>query len=94
VDTEHPERPARIKDIRVYRPSFVGMAILACTPFLIFGATDVYGTLATVVLTVVWVVLLALGCRWFMARPWWVVVVGVLSMLSWLVVVLVAGSGG
>jgi len=93
VDIERPQRPGRIKDIRVYRPSFVGMAILACTPFLIFGATQVYGTLATVVLAIVWVVLLALGCRWFMPRPWRVVAVGVLSMLCWLVVVVLASSG-
>jgi hypothetical protein len=90
VETRHPERPGRIRDIRVYRPSFVGMAILACTPFLIFGATQVYGAVGTVALAVVWLVLFGLGCRWFMPRPWRVVVVGVLSILCWLLVVLLA----
>jgi hypothetical protein len=90
MDIERPERPGRIRDIRVYRPSFVGMAILVCAPFLILGSTHAYGALATVALSVVWLVLFGLGCRWFMARPWGVVVVGVLSMLCWLAVVLLA----
>lgn len=80
----------RIKDIRAYRPSFVGMVILVCTPFLIFGSASVYGGLATVLLFLGWLVLFGLGCRWFMSRPWRVVEVAVLSMLCWLVVVLVA----
>ncbi len=90
MDIQRPERPGRIRDIRAYRASFVGMAILACTPFLIFAATRVYGTLATVALVIVWLVLLALGCRWFMSRPRRVVVVAVLSMACWLVVVVLA----
>jgi hypothetical protein len=80
----------RIRDIRVYRPSFAGMVLLACTPFLIFGASSVYGVLGTILLVLAWLVLFALGCRWFMPRPWRVVVVGVLSMLCWLAVVLFA----
>lgn len=82
--------PGRIRDIRRYRPSFVGMALLVCTPFLVLGAADVYGALATVLLLVVWLVLFVLACRWFMAAPARVVVAAVLSMLAWLVVVLVA----
>jgi hypothetical protein len=85
-----PQPPGRIRDIRRYRPSFVGMALLACTPFLIFGSAGVYGALATALLLLVWLVLVGLGCRWFMAAPRRVVVVALLSMLSWLVVVLVA----
>ena len=88
-----PDPPGRIRDIRVYRPSFVGMALLACTPFLIFGATSVYGAAATAVLTVVWLVLLVAGCRYFMSSPPRVAAVGVLSLLAWLVVVLVAKAG-
>jgi hypothetical protein len=88
VDGEEP--PGRIRDIRIYRPSFVGMVLLVCTPFLVFGSTSVYGGWATVALAAVWLVLLAMGCRWFMARPWWVVGAGVASILVWLLVVLVA----
>jgi predicted membrane channel-forming protein YqfA (hemolysin III family) len=85
------EQPAgRIRDIRAHRPSFVGMVLLVCAPFLIFGANEVYGALATTFLFVVWLVLFAMGCRWFMPRPWRVVVVAALSLLAWLVVVLLA----
>ena len=84
------EPSGRIRDIRRYRPSFVGMALLVCTPFLIFGSASVYGALGTIVLAAVWLVLFALGCRWFMAAPRRVVLVAVASMLIWLVVVLVA----
>jgi len=81
---------SRIRDIRVYRPSFVGMVLLVCTPFLIFASVSVYGVGATIALAALWLVLFALGCRWFMSRPSRVVVVAVLSMLSWLVAVLLA----
>jgi hypothetical protein len=85
-----PEPGGRIKDIRVYRPAFVGMVLLVCSTFLIFAATSVYGALGTVVLGAVWLVLFGLGCRWFMPHPRRVVVVGVLSLVAWLVAVLVA----
>lgn len=92
MDTEEPQ--GRIRDIRVYRPSFVGMVLLVCTPFLIFGSAAVYGGLGATVLFLVWLVLFALGCRWFMPQPWRVVVVAVLSLLCWLAFVLVARAGG
>jgi hypothetical protein len=88
METEEPR--GRIRDIRAYRPSFVGMVVLVCTPFLIFGSASVYGRLATTLLAVAWLVLFGLGCRWFMARPWRVVVVAVLSVVCWLVAVLLA----
>jgi hypothetical protein len=87
---EGQEQDGRIRDIRVYRPSFVGMVLLVCVPFLIFGAMSVYGTAGTVTLTVVWLVLFAMGCRWFMPNPWRVVAVAVLSIVAWLAVVLLA----
>lgn len=92
MDTEQPpdHRSGRIRDIRVYRPSFVGMVLLVCTPFLIFGSASVYGGLATTLMFVAWLVLFALACRWFMSRTWWVVGAAVVSMAMWLVVVLLA----
>jgi hypothetical protein len=84
------EPSGRIRDIRVYRPSFVGMVLLVCAPFLVFGSSGVYGGRATVALAVVWLVLFALGCRWFMAAPWRVAAVGVVSIVAWLVAVLLA----
>ncbi len=82
--------PGRIKDIRVYRDSFIGMVLLFCSSFLILGSAGVYGVLVTVALSVLWVIFFLMGCRWFMPRPRRVVVVAVLSMLSWLVAVLLA----
>ena len=86
------ERPGRSRDIRVDRPSFGGMALLACTPFLIFGAAQVYGAAVTVLLVVVWLVLLVLGCRWCMSHPWRVGVVALVAMAVGLAVVLVANA--
>ena len=90
TDQSPGQPPGRIRDIRAYRPSFVGMVLLVCVPFLIFGTTSVYGAGGTVALTAVWLVLFAMGCRWFMPKPWRVVVVAVLSILAWVVVVLLA----
>ena len=87
---QRSEGPDRIRDIRAYRPSFVGMVVLVCTPFLILGSAQVYGALTTVLLALAWLVFFALGCRWFMSHPRRVVLAGLLSMLVWLVVVLLA----
>jgi hypothetical protein len=86
----HEQPPGRIKDIRAYRESFVGMVLLICSSFLIFGSTHVYGVGGTVTLSVLWLVFFALGCRWFMPRPRLVVLVAVLSVAAWLVAVLLA----
>ena len=80
--------PGRIKDIRVYRDSFIGMALLACTPFLIFGALEVYGWLLAVVMFVLWCGLVLTGTRWFMPHPRRVVYLGVAGFAMWAVVVL------
>jgi hypothetical protein len=80
----------RIQDIRAYRPSFVGMVLLVCAPFLVLGTTELYGGVGRVVLMAVWLVMFVLGCRWFMSHPWRVVVVAVLSILAWVVAVLLA----
>jgi hypothetical protein len=84
------EIPGRIRDIRAYRPSFVGMALLACAPFLVIGASSVYGAVAAIALMLLWLVLLAVGFISFQAHPRRVLAAGVLSLLAWLVVVLVA----
>jgi hypothetical protein len=82
--------PGRIKDIRVYRDSFIGMALMVCTPFLIFGAIKVYGWPAAIGLFAGWLVLFALGTRWFMSHPRWVVLAALFSMVCWLGAVLIA----
>jgi hypothetical protein len=90
VTNEQP--PGRIKDIRVYRDAFIGMALFACTPFLIFGAIEVYHALVAIGLLAVWILLLALGTRWFMPHPRRVIFLGLLSMLCWLGVILIASN--
>ena len=82
------EPGGRIKDIRVYRDSFIGMSMLACVPFLIFGALKVYGWLAAIGLFVLWVVLVAQGTRWFLPYPRRVIYLGLLGFAGWLGVVL------
>jgi hypothetical protein len=75
--------PGRIKDIRVYRDSFIGMAVLACVPFLIFGAVEVYGWWLAIVMLLVWIVILFQGTRWFMPHPRWVLGLGLVAMAMW-----------
>ena len=80
--------PGRIKDIRVYRNSFIGMGMLACAPFLIFGAVSVYGGWAATGMFVAWLLILFQGTRWFMPHPNRVIGLGVLAFVLWVGVVL------
>lgn len=82
--------PGRIKDISVYRDSFIGMVILTCVPFLIFGAYAVYPWWAMVGMFLVWVGLLVAGTRAFMPHPRRVIYLGVLGVLMWTAVVVIA----
>jgi hypothetical protein len=80
--------PGRIKDIRVYRNSFVGMGALVCTTFLIFGTWPLYGAAGALPLFALWLVMLAVACRWFVSHPGRVLAIGIGSWLPWLAVVL------
>ena len=84
------EPDGRIKDIRVYRDSFIGMSMLACVPFLIFGALKVYGWPAAIGMFLGWLVLLAQATRWFMPHPRRVIYLALVGFGAWLAVVLVA----
>jgi hypothetical protein len=86
-----PHAP-RIRDIRQYRGSFIGMVGLACVPFLVWGAHDAYGTRWTIALTIWWVFLLTLGIAWFTPYPRRMTWLPVLGFGAWLVVVLLARS--
>lgn len=85
-----PPEGGRIKDIRVYRNSFIGMCVLACTPFLIFASIPTYGWWAAIAMFVVWVLLVVQATRWFLPKPRGVIALGVVAFLIWLAVVLVA----
>ncbi len=82
--------PGRIKDISVYRDSFIGMVLLVCIPFLIFGALPVYGWLAAVGMFIVWFLIFFQGTLWFLPRPRGVIWLGVLAFGMWLGVVTIA----
>jgi hypothetical protein len=79
----------RLEDIRAYRGSFVGMILLACTTFLIFGTWRLYGATGALPQAGAWIVLFALACRWFVPHPRRVLLLGLLSMLIWVGVVLI-----
>ena len=81
--------PQRIKDIRVYRDSFIGMVMLTCVPFLIFGAKPVYSWWYAIGMFLVWMVLLVQGTRWFMPHPRGVIYLGLVGFAMWFAVVLV-----
>lgn len=80
----------RIKDIRVYRDSFIGMSMLACVPFLIFGALEVYGWPAAIGLFLLWVVLTIMGAASFMPHPRRVIYLALVGLAAWTGVVLIA----
>ncbi len=90
--TEQPGPPegGRIKDIRVYRDSFIGMCMLSCTPFLIFASIPTYGWWAAIGMFLVWVLMVVQGTRWFLPKPRAVIGLGVGAFLLWLAVVLIA----
>lgn len=67
LSTDQP--PGRIKDVRVLRNSFIGLAVLFCSLFLIFGTWPLYGAAGAVPQFVIWAVAFVLACRSFMTSP-------------------------
>lgn len=90
--SEQPGAPegGRIKDIRVYRDSFIGMCLLACTPFLIFASIPTYGWWAAFGLFALWILFVVQGTRWFLPKPRAVIGLGVAAFCCWLVAILIA----
>lgn len=82
------ESTGRIKDIREYRNSFLGMGALVCTTFLIFGSWPLYGAAGALPLFALWFGFFVMACRWFARHPTRVLVLGIGSWLPWLAVVL------
>lgn len=84
------QQPGRIKDIRAFRSSFLGIGVLACVTFLIFGTWPLYGAAGALPLFGLWLVLFALACRWFSSHPRRVLVLSLVSVLAWMAVVLLS----
>ena len=71
---------------RPQRASFIGMAGMAMTLFLILASGAVIPWWGLVLLTLVWVAALVQGTRWFMDHPGRVVALPVGMLALWLVV--------
>ncbi len=81
--------PAPPPEVHRLRPSFVGMTGLACVLFLDLGSATQLGAGWTIGLCVLWLVLLLIGIRCFMAQPWVVLLLPLVGLAAWVVAVLV-----
>ena len=81
--------PAPPPEVHRLRPSFVGMTGLACVLFLDLGSATQLGAGWTIGLCVLWLVLLLIGIRCFMSRPWVVLLLPLVGLAAWVVGVLV-----
>ncbi len=74
------ERPA---DARHLVGSFIGMSGMACVLFLVLASGLVAPAWGVALLTVVWVALFVLACRWFMRHPWRVAALPLVMVVVW-----------
>ena len=84
-------RPRR-SDARDVLGSFIGMAGMAAMLFIVLASGLVAPWWAVTLLTLVWLVLLVLGARWFMRRPWRVAALPVVMALVWVVTISAGGA--
>lgn len=63
--------------------SFIGMAGLAVVLFVYGASATVIPAWAVVVLLLVWLVVFALACRWFLTRPLRVLALPVVALALW-----------
>ncbi|MEP6816194.1 MAG: hypothetical protein ABI873_11650 [Marmoricola sp.] len=66
---------------------FIGMSGLACVLFLDVAVAGPLRWWAVLGLVIVWLVLFAFGCRWFVARPRRVLLLPLAGLAIWLAVV-------
>lgn len=71
---------------------FVGMAGLACMLFVYLASIGFLPWWSTVLLVLVWLVLLAVGARWFTPHPARVLVLPVIGLVVWAALVWLAAS--
>ena len=75
-------------DARPQRASFIGMAGMAMTAFLILASGAVIPWWGIALLALVWVAALVQGTRWFMVHPGRVVALAVGMLVLWLAVLM------
>ena len=71
---------------------FVGMGGLACVLFLDIGTAGIAPWWVTLLLVLLWVVLLAIGGRWFVPHPGRVPWLAVLGFAVWLPTIVLGTS--
>jgi hypothetical protein len=70
--------------------SWIGIASMVVTGFLYgYSAFAVRDLLTIVVLPLLWLVLMVLGCRWFLTYPYRVLVLPVVATVAWFAAMLI-----
>ncbi len=77
---------------KVSKWGFVGMAALACVLFLDVGTAGIAPWWVTLLLVLLWVVLIAVGSRWWVTHPGRVPWLAVLGFVVWLPVIVLGTS--
>ena len=80
ADDIRGDRPA---DARHLIGSFIGMTGMACVLFVVLASGLVAPLWAVALMSLVWLVLLVVGTRWFMRHPWRVAALPVVVLVVW-----------
>jgi hypothetical protein len=80
ADDSRSDRPA---DARHLIGSFIGMTGMACVLFVVLASGLVAPLWAVALMSLVWLVLLVVGTRWFMTHPWRVAALPVVVLVVW-----------
>ncbi len=87
-----PEAGRRPRTVRASPWPFVGMAGLACTLFLYAVSGLVAPWWGVLGLVAVWLVIFAMGCRWWTRHPARVAVLPLVALAVWFAVVSAGGA--
>lgn len=80
----------RVKSNLAQSGSWIGVGGMAVALFLYgYSAVVLHDLMSLVVLPLVWLVLFVLSCRWFMTRPYHVLVLPVVAITVWFTAMLV-----
>jgi hypothetical protein len=71
---------------------FVGMGAMACVLFLYLGTAAIAPWWVTILFVLSWLVLFAVGTRWFVPQPKRVPWLAVVAFVVWLVTILLGTS--
>lgn len=63
---------------------FIGIGVLACDLFLYGGSATFAPVWVVALMILIWLPLMALGMKWFNARPMWTFWVSVVGAVAWL----------